>query len=113
MKVIKLTKATSEEVEILQAELFYYSEAQKYSLPSLTITDFLDVLIIKDVALRLWYTFRTKVESNNSKLTISLKVNEACILLKCCIWKRENRTSYESFIIEKYKAIIDQQLKSI
>ncbi|MEE1899575.1 hypothetical protein V1389_14595 [Flavobacterium rakeshii] len=113
MKDVKLLRVTNEEIEVLQLELFLFSEAQKQQVALLTINEFLEALISTDIALRLWYLFRRKVEGSQQKFSVRLKVSEACIVLKCCMWPRTGRSDYEKNIVEKYKTVIDQQLKSI
>lgn len=54
MKDVKLLRVTNEEIEVLQLELFLFSEAQKQQVALLTINEFLEALISTDIALRLW-----------------------------------------------------------
>lgn len=113
MKEVKLTNMTNEEIQVLQYEVFVFSEAQKMTTGNIDINAFLDAMLTMDVALRLWYTFRKKVEGTQQKYTVRLKVFEACTVLKCCMWNREDRKDYEKHVVEKFKTLIDQQLKSI
>jgi len=113
MKEVKLKKVTKEEVEILQQELGMYAEIIKLGFNYISIDEFLNALLISDIALRLWLSFRNKIESDKTKVTVTLKVSEAVVLFKCCYWPRDQRTHYHAMIAEKFKNEIDQQLKSI
>ncbi|QEE49620.1 hypothetical protein FUA48_08500 [Flavobacterium alkalisoli] len=113
MKKVKLTKVTPDEIRVMQEQIFHYSEALRWNIKNLDIEDFLNVLASMDIGFRLWLTFRKRVESYQDKFTLTLKVSEAVVLLKCFMWPGENRTDYEKNVTLKYKTIIDQQLKNI
>ncbi|ESU28383.1 hypothetical protein FLJC2902T_17360 [Flavobacterium limnosediminis JC2902] len=117
MNKITLKKVQEKEMQVLQAELFKFHQIaeSKYRNTTQSMMEFLEAIIEIDVAFRLWYLFRTKIESTNTKgSTLSLKASEAAILLMCCMpIYGQNRTEYENHVLEKYKLVLDQQLKSL
>lgn len=113
MKDVRLLKVTEDEVQVLQSELYRYSELQRLGIHHWGNEEFYTALVTIDIAFRLWVTFRRKIESAQNSFTVRLKVSEAVVVLKCCYWNRDGRNDYEKHVAEKYKNLIDQQLKSI
>lgn len=113
MKEVKLTKVSRDEVATLQAELQAYADIQRLGYNFWSNEDFLNAILTVDIAQRLWIVFRRKVEAERSQFTMTFKINEAVIILKCCHWKRDGRNDYEKHVVEKYKNIIDQQLVNL
>lgn len=116
MKKITLKNVTEEEVQVIQAELFHYQEWENHYLrQSHREMKFLEAIMTIDVAFRLWYLFRTKIEAvmPAKGFTITLRASEAAVLLKCCGFESGNRGPFEANIMEKYKLVLDQQLKSL
>lgn len=113
MKDVKLTKVSRDEVATLQAELHAYANIQRLGYNFWSNEDFLNAILAVDIAHRLWIFFRRKVEADQHQFSMRFKINEAVIILKCCYWPRDGRGEYEKNVVEKYKNIIDQQLKSL
>ncbi|KGO84447.1 hypothetical protein Q763_01515 [Flavobacterium beibuense F44-8] len=113
MKNINLTKVKQDEIKVMQEQVLLYSDALTSTVKGLEIEDFLNVISTIDISFRLWLTFRKKVEGVQEKFTVNLKVSEAATLLKCFMWSGQNRSPYENHVAEKYKTIIDNQLKNI
>ena len=113
MKQIILTKVTNEEIQVMQEQIYKYSETLRWSLKTYDVEEFLNAITAIDLSYRLWYTFRKRVEGNQLRNTIRLKVSDAAVLLKCFMWPGEGRNEFEKNVALKYKGIIDHQLKSI
>ncbi|RDI07063.1 hypothetical protein [Flavobacterium sp. AG291] len=113
MKTIQLKKIRRADLEVLQQELEQYAEIQRLGYHFWTIDEFLNAIIAVDIAHALWIKLRNKLENDNAFFTMTFKLNEASVLMKCCYWQRAERTQYQKNVAEKYKNIIDQKLKSI
>lgn len=113
MTQVKLTQVSLDEVKVLQNELQLFGEWQKLGFNYWSNEDFYNAIATVDVALRMYFFLRTRIESGKSKFTISFKISDAVVILKCCHWRRSERNDYEKIITLKYQDIIDQKLKSI
>ena len=113
MKKVTLTKVKFDELKALQAELELYADIQRLGFNFWSIEDFLNALLAVDIAHALWITLRNKIENRKNQYTMTFKISEAAILMKCCYWERKERGGYEKNVCEKYKNIIDQQLKNV
>lgn len=113
MKNVRLTKVTPDEIRVMQEQIFHYAEALRWKIENLDIEEFLNVIASMDIGFRLWLTFRKKIECQQQKFTVNLKVSEAAVLLKCFMWPGIDRNDYEKNVSLKYKNLIDHQLKSI
>ncbi|ALM50330.1 hypothetical protein AMR72_16420 [Flavobacterium psychrophilum] len=113
MKKLKLTQIDPAEIEVLQHELEQYSKIEELGLNHWGTNDFLNALLTVDIALRLWFTLRGRIESSKEFFNLSLKVSEAVIVLKCCTWQRHGRNEYEKNVAEKYKGLLAEQLMNI
>lgn len=113
MKKVALKKVKYDEVVALQNELHEYSQLQRLGFNFWSIDDFVNAIIAVDIAHNLWIQLRKKIESDRKVFTINLKLSEAAVVMKCCYWKRDGRGTYETHVAEKYKNIIDHQLKNI
>lgn len=113
MKQVKLHNVSSEEVRTLQNEIYDFQQQAENSLK--TSENFLDAIITLDIAFRLWFTFRTKVEKPEAKkgYKITFKTSEAAVLLKVCYFNNPNSGAFERNVKEKYKLYLDQQLKGM
>lgn len=116
MKKIILKEVQEKEVQVMQGELFLYHQIieSEFRQPHRSIR-FLDAIMEIDIAFRLWYAFRTKIETIMPKkgFTITLRASEAAVLLKCCLKDHGNREPFTNNVMEKYKLVLDQQLKSL
>ncbi|MXN90176.1 hypothetical protein GR160_02970 [Flavobacterium sp. Sd200] len=113
MKAIKFTKVDRDEVIVLQRELECYSNIQVYGLYFRSIDDFINAIIAVDTAQRLWVALRKKVESDSKFYNLKFNATEAAVIFKCCLWKRDGRTPYQTFVAEKYKNGIDNEFKNL
>jgi len=113
MKQVKLHNVSSEEVRALQNETYDFQQQASKSLK--TADNFLDAIITLDIAFRLWFTFRTKIEKPEAKkgYQITFKTSEAAVLQKVCLFQNPNSGPFENNVKEKYKTFIDQQLKGM
>ncbi len=113
MKQVKLHNVSNEEVRTLQNETYDFQQHASKSLK--TTTNFLDAIITLDIAFRLWFTFRTKIEKPEAKkgYQITFKTSEAAVLLKVCYFDNPNSGVFEKNVKEKYKLFLDQQLKGM
>lgn len=111
MKQVKLHNVSNEEVRTLQNEIYDFQQHAAKSLK--TSENFLDAIITLDIAFRLWFVFRTKIEKPEAKkgYTISFKTSEAAVLQKVCLFQNPNSGIFENNVKEKYKLFLDQQLK--
>ncbi|WP_130735497.1 hypothetical protein [Flavobacterium sp. J27] len=113
MTTIQLKYITNEEIQVLQTELHEYQNTLATHLKSQS--DFLNAIIYIDLALRLWFNFRSKVENQQPKkgYSITLKASEAAVLLKACLWENQNNGTFERNVKTKLSLFLDQQLKSL
>ncbi|MCO6162580.1 hypothetical protein [Flavobacterium sp. NRK F7] len=113
MKTIKIQNVTQEEIHVLQNELHEYQNSLASNLRSQS--DFLNAIIYVDLALRLWFNFRNKIENQEPKkgYSITLKASEAAVLLKVCLWQNKSNATFERHVKTKYSFTLDQQLKSL
>jgi hypothetical protein len=113
MKQVKLHNVSAEEVKTLQNEIYDFQQQAEKSLK--TTENFLDAIITLDIAFRLWFTFRTKIETPEAKkgYKITFKTSEAAVLLKVCYFQNPNSGVFEKNVKEKYKLFLDQQLKGM
>lgn len=113
MRKIKIINVSNEEMQTLQQEVFEYQNILEKTFK--TASNLLDAIITLDIAFRLWFLFRTKIENQTPKkgFTISLKASEAAVLLKVCLWKNNNVGDYERNVKLKYSHYLDQQIKSL
>lgn len=118
MKEVKLNKVTEQELSVLQSELHRYNTviSTNFKQPEFA-GQFFDLIMLIDITFRLWYSFHLKITKGSPAkgFSISLKPFEAVALLKCCMNRVENdaRDTFTYHVKEKYKRIIDQQLKSL
>lgn len=112
MRQIKLKNVTQEELLTLQQETYEYQNLLEQTFRK--SSDFFDAIITLDIAFRLWFLFRTRIENQTPKngYTISLKASEAAVLLKVCLYKN-NTGEFEKNVKVKYSHYLDQQLKSL
>lgn len=112
MKQVKLHNVSNEEVRTLQNETYDFQQQAEKSLK--TSQNFLDAIITLDIAFRLWFTFRTKIEKPETKkgYQITFKTSEAAVLQKVCLFDNPNSGPFEKNVKEKYKLLLDQQLKA-
>ncbi len=116
MKNVKLHNVSSDEIHALQTEINEYQNHVQKSLSAIVnYNDFLNAITTFDIAFRLWFLFRTRIEKVEKKkgFTISFRVSEAAVLQKVCTFNNPLSGHYEINVKEKYKLLIDQQLKSM
>lgn len=116
MHGIRIKNVTDKELQVFQQELYIYHQIveSSYKAPNKAF-NYIEAIIEIDIAFRLWYLFRSKIESRtpNNGFNIKLRASEAAILLKCCLFDHGNRSNYQMNVLEKYKLELDQQLKSL
>ena len=116
MKQVKLHNVSVEEVRTLQNEIHDYQNHVQTTIGIIkTPEQFLNAIITIDLAFRLWFLFRTKIEKTDPKkgYTISFKTSEAAVLQKACMYQNPNSGIFENNVKEKYKLFLDQQLKGM
>lgn len=113
MKTIQIKNVRQDEIHVLQNELHEYQNTLAANLQSQT--DFLNAIIYVDLALRLWFNFRNKIENQEPKngYAITLKASEAAVLLKVCLWQNKSNDTFKRHVKTKFSFSLDQQLKSL
>jgi hypothetical protein len=109
MKKITLKKVTRDQLEILQREMQLFSINIRYNDLQ---HNFLDAIILMDIINAMYFTLRNKIESHRMLFNLNLPINQAGVILKCCL-RHENKDDYAKAFFEQLKTTIDQQLKSI
>jgi len=111
MKAIELKKVEVVEIQVLQKEVQKFLTYKNATI-SATDIDFFDSLLVIDVLQRLYYNFRGKIErTSRIEANLKLQVSEGCILLLCCTFNQSLRNEYDTFVMRKFSALLDQQLK--
>ena len=112
MKKIVIKNVSADELLTLQQEMYDYHNALEKTFKK--ASNLLDTIITLDIAFRLWFLFRTKIERQTPKngFQISLTASEAAVLLKVCLWTHKIG-DYERNVKLKYSNYLDQQIKSL
>lgn len=109
MKKVSLNKLERPQLEILQNELqsfsvrLFYKDAKE---------NFIDAIISLDIINSLYYTLRSRIESDKLFFNLNLKPSEAAVILKCVL-NYQNTEPYAVSFYEKIKELIDKQLKAL
>ena len=107
---VTITKVDFKQLEAIHYELeFFAAYVAKTSL----INDFLNAIMILDIAQGLYFFLRNKLENNNTMYTISFSASQAAVILKCCTWTRTERSIYTNNVMLKLSFLLDEQLKAL
>jgi|GEM_PF-4840458 len=114
MKTITLSKVPPDHLQILQSELLVYAEGFRDHLKNTEEHGvFLYSIGQVDTAKTLFKNLRPKVEKNK-KVTLTLKLTEAAVLLNACGNATVLSThEYVVHVTEIYKELINHELKSM
>lgn len=107
---VSVSKLNVKELQALQMEIEKYAACAAVNDLH---KDFLNTMIIIDVARNLYLKLRTKIENPKPLQTISLSVTEASILLKCCNFDHPQKSLYSWNVMIKINLELDQKLKSM
>lgn len=116
MKTIILQNVVQQEIAVFQKALFDHYNFRDNTFKK--SSDFLAAIMEMDIMLRLWYSFRSRIEkiAPNKGYRITLKPSEAAALfiaLNAIKFKGEATDNYIKNVKVKFTSIIDQQLKSL
>lgn len=114
MNTLKIANVTVNELIELQNQTHFYQQALEHNLKH-DIADFYNSIISLDIALKIWFLLRGRIEKTQPKngFTIALKPAEAAVLFKICLTEQQYISEYRLHVIRKYRNDLDQQLKSI
>jgi len=113
MKII-LKKIKKENIVIIQSELLKFIRHKVDNISNCNDYEkYCNDIIVIDVLQSMFYTFRTKIESQKGFLNIALSPSQAVILLFCCQWKREDRTEEQKFIMQTISDALHEKLINI
>lgn len=111
MKKIILTKMEIIEFEILRDQLNDYISWKNATLSATDFANYVNNLLLIDVAQKMFYGFRSKIEkATNATANMKLNISEAIILLDCCTTVFMHKGEFERFTMEKIKNILHKQI---
>ena len=112
MRSIKINKVEIVEIEVLQSELLnFITQKNATLLREKHSNDVFDLILVIDVAQKLFVAFRSKIERANKAIAnITFAPNEAVVLLKVCNDRSTARSQYESFVMHKFMTLIHQEV---
>ena len=116
MKTIKLKKIEIIEIEILQKELFNFLTFKNSQFIHKSIHDnsYFDTILLIDIAQKMYYNFRGKIEKiNTSFSSLHLTCSEAIVLLQCCNDKSQFTDEPTKFVLEKFQSLIFKELSEL
>lgn len=112
MKNITLKKIELSDIIVLQNELLKFITAKSAVLRSAHVSNlYFDAILFVDVASRMYYTFRSKLEKTTA-ITANLNLNatEAVVLLQCCNSNQGRRNQYEDYCMQKFSKLLHEEL---
>lgn len=113
MKMIKLLKVEKKESEVLKNAVFQFLSNRNTNLRELASKDqneFLNRVLLIDIAQRLFYFFRGKTESLKNESTLSFSASEAIVVMQVCDEFAFFFDEYHSHTLRKTKEIMFEQL---
>lgn len=115
MKKVSLKKVPAAHLQVLQDEVLNYANGfTEYLKKPEEYTQFYYSVQQVDIANRLWFFLRPRIESGQPECSFSLKVHEAVVLLNACSNASVlSSDDYTRHVAEVHKGEIDNQLKSI
>ncbi len=111
MKNIKIKKLELVELEVIHSELLNFITYQNTMLPKWkTWNQYYDCLLLLDIATKVYYSFRSKIEKTTGSTNISLSPSEAITLLQCCNRVSASRNGYASHCMQKISVLLHGEL---
>lgn len=111
MKTITINKLDISEVEAMRDHLNDYITYKNASLDRKDFGKYANNLLLIDVAQKMYYSFRGKVEKASKNLVnFKLSISESVILLDCCVNCLAYKNDFEKFTIEKIKNILHKEI---
>ncbi|HMI08113.1 MAG TPA: hypothetical protein VK528_11240 [Flavobacterium sp.] len=111
MRKITIKKVKLKECEILQKELNTFIVNKSSGLLAVRHTNqwYTDLLLM-DIAQKIYYSFRSRIENATQFSTLSFAANEAITLIQVILSANHHRESEESFVLDKFKNILHESL---
>lgn len=112
---VKFSKVPAAHLQILQSELLYYAEGFNEHLKKPEdYTVFLYSIAQVDIAQKLWFSFRTKLENGQKSFSFMLSASEAvCLSIALTNTTTFTDKEYVANVAHTYINIIDHQFKSL
>ena len=111
MKTISLSKIEIVEFEVLRDKLNDYVDFKNNTYRSNDFSKYVNNLLLIDIAQKMFYGFRTKIEkATKVNGTMKLSISEAIVLLDCCTTYGIYRNEFEKFTMEKIKNIVHKEI---
>lgn len=107
---VTITKVDFKQLEAVHYELELFAA---YVVRTSLKNDFLNAIMVLDIAQCLFYFLRGKLENENTIYTISFSASQAAVILKCCIWNRTERSTYTKNVMRTLSFLLDEQLNAM
>ena len=111
---IALKKIKIADIEIIQSELLKFIRNKVDNIAHCKdYENYCNDIIVIDTLQSMFFTFRTKIESQKQASNIILTPTLAVILLFCCQWERAERTQEQRIAMQMVSDELHEKLVNI
>jgi hypothetical protein len=111
---IALKKIKIADIEIIQSELLKFIRNKVDNISHCKdYQNYCNDIIVIDTLQSMFFTLRTKIESQKKVSNLNFTPTQAVILLFCCQWKREDRTQEQRITMQMVSDVLHEKLVNI